>query len=84
MNTLFLISPIASFLFMLLFIPVMRKASIAVGLVDKPNFRKVHDESIPLLGGVSIFLATTIALSLTLPFSKEMFIYKKTFIALFL
>jgi len=81
MNTLFFISPLASFLFMLLFIPIMRKASIAIGLVDKPNFRKVHVESIPLLGGVSIFIATTLALSLTLPFSQEVFVYKNTFIA---
>ncbi|MFJ5470942.1 UDP-N-acetylglucosamine--undecaprenyl-phosphate N-acetylglucosaminephosphotransferase [Pectobacterium carotovorum] len=34
-----------------------RKAAIRVGLVDKPNVRKKHQGHIPLVGGVSIYLA---------------------------
>lgn len=34
-----------------------RKVAIKVGLVDKPNIRKKHKGHIPLVGGVSIYLA---------------------------
>ena len=33
---------------------VMRKIARKVGLVDKPNVRKLHQGSIPLVGGISI------------------------------
>ncbi|PWC19131.1 undecaprenyl-phosphate alpha-N-acetylglucosaminyl 1-phosphate transferase [Brenneria roseae subsp. roseae] len=36
---------------------VARKAAINVGLVDKPNIRKKHQGNIPLVGGVSIYMA---------------------------
>ncbi|WP_261817995.1 UDP-N-acetylglucosamine--undecaprenyl-phosphate N-acetylglucosaminephosphotransferase [Vibrio gallicus] len=32
----------------------MRKVGYAVGLVDKPNARKLHQGSVPLVGGISI------------------------------
>ncbi|MEF9674815.1 UDP-N-acetylglucosamine--undecaprenyl-phosphate N-acetylglucosaminephosphotransferase [Pectobacterium aroidearum] len=34
-----------------------RKAAFRIGLVDKPNARKKHQGHIPLVGGVSIYLA---------------------------
>ncbi|MBJ7221611.1 MULTISPECIES: UDP-N-acetylglucosamine--undecaprenyl-phosphate N-acetylglucosaminephosphotransferase [unclassified Brenneria] len=34
-----------------------RKVAVKVGLVDKPNVRKKHHGHIPLVGGVSIYLA---------------------------
>lgn len=36
---------------------VARKVAIKVGLVDKPNVRKKHQGHIPLVGGVSIYMA---------------------------
>ena len=36
---------------------VMRKAAKAVGLVDKPNERKLHSGAIPLVGGIAISLS---------------------------
>ncbi|MEZ8968486.1 UDP-N-acetylglucosamine--undecaprenyl-phosphate N-acetylglucosaminephosphotransferase [Vibrio breoganii] len=36
----------------------MRKVGYAVGLVDKPNARKLHQGSIPLVGGISICITT--------------------------
>ncbi|MEC5317861.1 UDP-N-acetylglucosamine--undecaprenyl-phosphate N-acetylglucosaminephosphotransferase [Brenneria populi subsp. brevivirga] len=34
-----------------------RRAAPAIGLVDKPNIRKQHHGDVPLVGGVSIYLA---------------------------
>lgn len=36
---------------------LMRKVAKAVGLVDKPNERKLHNGAIPLVGGISISLS---------------------------
>ncbi|ANQ20392.1 undecaprenyl-phosphate alpha-N-acetylglucosaminyl 1-phosphate transferase [Vibrio natriegens] len=35
---------------------LMRKVAKRIGLVDKPNVRKLHDGAIPLVGGISICL----------------------------
>lgn len=35
---------------------LMRKIAKRIGLVDKPNARKLHDGAIPLVGGISICL----------------------------
>lgn len=39
----------------------LRPIARAVGLVDTPNERKVHEGKIPLVGGLAIFVATPIA-----------------------
>lgn len=36
---------------------LMRKVAKTIGLVDKPNERKFHDGSIPLVGGISICIS---------------------------
>lgn len=36
---------------------LMRKVAKSIGLVDKPNARKLHTGAIPLVGGISIFLS---------------------------
>ncbi|MBJ2145491.1 UDP-N-acetylglucosamine--undecaprenyl-phosphate N-acetylglucosaminephosphotransferase [Vibrio sp. IB15] len=48
-----------SFLFFFSFatIFIMRKFAKKVGLVDKPNARKLHDGAIPLVGGLSICIS---------------------------
>ncbi|PMN71099.1 UDP-N-acetylglucosamine--undecaprenyl-phosphate N-acetylglucosaminephosphotransferase [Enterovibrio norvegicus] len=45
--------------FVLLF--VLRKVAKKIGLVDKPNERKHHNGAVPLVGGVSIYLAVLTA-----------------------
>lgn len=35
----------------------MRKAAQRIGLVDKPNTRKLHEGSVPLVGGISICIS---------------------------
>ena len=49
----FLIALLAS----LLLTPLVIKLSLRVGLVDKPNARKVHAKVMPRAGGIAIFLA---------------------------
>ena len=43
------------FLFSLASLFVARKVARKVGLVDKPNYRKLHHGLIPLVGGISVF-----------------------------
>ncbi|WP_028024890.1 UDP-N-acetylglucosamine--undecaprenyl-phosphate N-acetylglucosaminephosphotransferase [Enterovibrio calviensis] len=45
--------------FVLLF--VLRKVAKKIGLVDKPNERKHHKGAVPLVGGVSIYIAVLLA-----------------------
>ncbi|MEO9494324.1 MAG: UDP-N-acetylglucosamine--undecaprenyl-phosphate N-acetylglucosaminephosphotransferase [Vibrio splendidus] len=45
------------FFFSLTTIFLMRKVAKKVGLVDKPNVRKLHNGAIPLVGGVSICIS---------------------------
>lgn len=67
MSSLFYLSPLLAFLITYAIIPVLRKMAIKVHLVDKPNQRKVHANAVPLIGGISIFLATLLTLTLALP-----------------
>jgi len=44
--------------------PLIRKLGLMTGFVDKPGERKVHDRPMVRLGGVSIFIGSTLALLL--------------------
>ncbi|WP_261591870.1 UDP-N-acetylglucosamine--undecaprenyl-phosphate N-acetylglucosaminephosphotransferase [Pseudoalteromonas holothuriae] len=46
-----------------------------VGLVDVPCSRKKHVGAIPLIGGVSIFLAVLISILVFLPMEKRLIVY---------
>jgi UDP-GlcNAc:undecaprenyl-phosphate/decaprenyl-phosphate GlcNAc-1-phosphate transferase len=76
MNTYLFFTPIMSFVFTFLLIPVLRKAAIRVGLTDKPNNRKVHTSAVPLVGGISIFITTFVTLGLILQGHKEIIFLK--------
>ncbi len=80
----FILSPVAALLFTYILIPVFRKLALKIQLVDKPNKRKVHHIPVPLIGGVSISIATTLALMLSLPLDLEVYKYKNVFIAPFI
>lgn len=52
--------------------PIFRRLSIKIGLLDRPNPRKIHSEPIPLVGGFS-FLFVFVTLSLIfLPVDKKL------------
>lgn len=53
--------------------PIFRRLTVKIGLLDKPNPRKIHSEPIPLAGGFS-FLFVFVTLSLVfLPIDKKLF-----------
>lgn len=39
-------------------IPVLTRIAFKINLVDKPNYRKIHQLAIPLVGGISIAIST--------------------------
>ncbi|MBI4611283.1 MAG: undecaprenyl/decaprenyl-phosphate alpha-N-acetylglucosaminyl 1-phosphate transferase [Candidatus Rokubacteria bacterium] len=51
-----------SFLLSFLLVRPVRAFALAMGIVDRPDSRKLHGEPIPLLGGVAIYLAFLISL----------------------
>lgn len=50
----FCISIVVSIIFM----PIIRKLAIKIGAIDEPNYRKVHQITMPRLGGLAIVLGT--------------------------
>ena len=44
-----------TFLFTVLFIPIVGKIATHIGALDMPNARKVHKKPIPRLGGLGIY-----------------------------
>ncbi|MGB0948419.1 MAG: UDP-N-acetylglucosamine--undecaprenyl-phosphate N-acetylglucosaminephosphotransferase [Pseudoalteromonas marina] len=66
---------LTTFCFAFLAIKFFNPIAIEVGLVDKPNERKQHSGHIPLIGGISIFLAVLAASLLWLPNTLELRMY---------
>ncbi len=65
----------SAFVFAFLAIKFFKPVAIEIGLVDKPNERKQHSGHIPLIGGISIFLAVLAASLLWLPNTLELRMY---------
>ncbi|OBU24026.1 UDP-N-acetylglucosamine--undecaprenyl-phosphate N-acetylglucosaminephosphotransferase [Photobacterium kishitanii] len=65
------------FVFIMSFITLfaMRKVAKKIGLVDKPNARKHHKGVVPLVGGISIYLALLAGFTLFLPMSLNLQLY---------
>ena len=63
---------ISAFCFAFLAIKVFQPIAVELGLVDKPNERKTHIGHIPLIGGISIFVAVLAASLLWLPDTLEL------------
>jgi UDP-GlcNAc:undecaprenyl-phosphate/decaprenyl-phosphate GlcNAc-1-phosphate transferase len=81
MNLLYVISTLTAFLLALILIPVFRKVALKINLVDKPNARKVHAQAVPLVGGLAIFAAASLALSLALPSDANPLCFKNIYLA---
>ncbi|WP_409159203.1 UDP-N-acetylglucosamine--undecaprenyl-phosphate N-acetylglucosaminephosphotransferase [Pectobacterium sp. B2J-2] len=67
-STLIFISAFASLF-------LARKAAVKIGLVDKPDVRKRHKGNIPLVGGVSIYLALCVLYVLQADLLPHFFLY---------
>jgi len=70
-----LISTFTAFCFAFIAIKFFKPVAIEVGLVDKPSERKLHAGHIPLIGGISIFIAVLMASLLWLPNTLELRMY---------
>ncbi|MCP4985474.1 MAG: UDP-N-acetylglucosamine--undecaprenyl-phosphate N-acetylglucosaminephosphotransferase [Colwellia sp.] len=70
-----LATAVTAFLFAFLAIKFFNPVAIEIGLVDKPCKRKQHAGHIPLIGGISIFLAVLAASLLWLPNTLELRMY---------
>lgn len=63
---------ILALVFSLYFVPIMRRAAIKWGVVDKPDGRlKFQKEPVAYLGGIAIYLAFLLSISLVYDFSPE-------------
>ncbi|WP_259366758.1 UDP-N-acetylglucosamine--undecaprenyl-phosphate N-acetylglucosaminephosphotransferase [Colwellia sp. BRX8-7] len=69
------ISALTAFCFAFIAIKFFKPVAIEVGLVDKPSERKLHAGHIPLIGGISIFIAVLMASLLWLPNTLELRMY---------
>ncbi|WP_448246051.1 UDP-N-acetylglucosamine--undecaprenyl-phosphate N-acetylglucosaminephosphotransferase [Thalassotalea agariperforans] len=67
-----IILTLSAFLFAFIAIKLLKPVAVEVGLVDKPNERKLHAGHIPLVGGISIFIAVLAASLLWLPNTIEL------------
>jgi UDP-GlcNAc:undecaprenyl-phosphate GlcNAc-1-phosphate transferase len=70
-----IVAALTAFCFALIAIKIFKPLAIDVGLVDKPNSRKHHDGQVPLIGGISIFVAVLAASLLWLPNTLELRMY---------
>ncbi|TYK64716.1 UDP-N-acetylglucosamine--undecaprenyl-phosphate N-acetylglucosaminephosphotransferase [Colwellia echini] len=66
---------VTAFVFAFIAIKFFNPVAIEIGLVDKPSERKQHAGHIPLIGGISIFLAVLAASLLWLPDTLELRMY---------
>ena len=54
----YVIAFILSFVFSLYWTPLMRKAALQLGIVDRPDGKlKTHESATPYFGGVAVFIA---------------------------
>ncbi len=70
-----IVAALTAFCFAFIAIKLFKPIAIDVGLVDKPNARKRHDGQVPLIGGISIFVAVLAASLLWLPNTLELRMY---------
>jgi UDP-GlcNAc:undecaprenyl-phosphate GlcNAc-1-phosphate transferase len=70
---------LSSLVLSLLFIKFFRKNSVAFGLIDKPNHRKVHLVPTPVIGGISIFCAVMVSAFLSKRFLELIYDYPQVF-----
>lgn len=62
---------LVSLLGVLVMTPVARRLALFLNIVDRPNYRKVHKQPIPRLGGVAVFLGWALSLLVAVNFPTE-------------
>lgn len=81
MNPIFIISPVAALLLTFALIPRLRALAKQIRLIDRPGQRKVHEAPVPVIGGISIFIATAASLLMVSPYVSGIGVYTPLFIA---
>ncbi|QYJ88693.1 UDP-N-acetylglucosamine--undecaprenyl-phosphate N-acetylglucosaminephosphotransferase [Shewanella halotolerans] len=69
------LSVVSVFLSSFFFLFVYRKLAKKIGLVDKPNERKLHVGQVPLIGGISIFTAIMLNICLVFDITSNVILY---------
>ena len=64
MNTTFMLIFASALVLAIGATPLVRRVALRLGVIDRPNARKIHVNPIPLLGGVAIYVAFIVALLL--------------------
>ena len=67
---LFFIIPLISFILLFILANPVRKIAKRLNLVDNPGVRKIHNNKIPLVGGILIFVSSGLSLIITSEFSN--------------
>jgi len=63
---------ILSFVFALYWTPLMRKAALQLGIVDRPDGKlKKHDNVVPYFGGVAVFIGFLLTVGVLTEFNQE-------------
>jgi UDP-GlcNAc:undecaprenyl-phosphate GlcNAc-1-phosphate transferase len=70
MNKFYVCAFAASFLFVIIFVPLVRKLALRIGFVDLPSARKVHKSPVPLGGGLPVILGSLAMFALVVFFFK--------------
>ena len=71
----FLLPLIAGLAISMVLIPVMVRLAPRLGMIDKPDPRKVHAVPIPRVGGVGIVLGALLPIALLLPLDQSLIAY---------
>ncbi len=83
MSLLHFISIISAFLMAFILTPVVSLIAKKINLIDQPNYRKIHAKPVPLVGGIIIFISTTITMGLLIQFDVNLFSYLNVYFILF-
>ncbi len=65
-----------SFLITIYITPLLIRVAYKFAIVDKPDGKlKIHERSIPYLGGIAVYLGFLVASSLVMPFENNFFLF---------
>jgi len=71
----FILPLISALVISMVVIPIMVRLAPRLGMIDKPDLRKVHANPVPRVGGVGIFFGALIPLVLLLPIDQTLAAY---------
>ena len=63
---------ILSFVFALYWTPLMRKAALQLGIIDRPDGKlKKHASAVPYFGGIAVYIAFLLTVGVFTDFQQE-------------